>query len=504
MPGEPEFPGRRPLRRGVLLAFVPLACALVAASVAQWNYARAVHADIERLFEELREVAVVRALIDELRGVEQWISVPLPTSAEAEAFVRRDVEQHLAAALATVRRFQPDLDPSRPGHDHEEARLVAQLRDQLQSMIAAAGERRALAGLREPLAACRHAAASLAAAIERESRDVGDHLDRGSDAMRQLLLLLGGAGLLTLGLLGWSLLRRVLQPVDDLRHAAIRLGSGDLAVDIPRHRDDELGDLAGAFRAMARQLRANRDELEARVVARTQEALRSARLAQLGTLAAGVAHEINNPLASIVAAADGLLRSARSDGGADPAQVEYLQILRKEALRAKDITTRLLRFAREDQGRRAPIRLADEIREVAAFLGHQLQQAGLRLELDLAAADAVIEGDAEEWRQALLNLLRNAMDASPSGGAIRLQLAYADGGLRLAVADEGPGIPAALRQRVFEPFFTTKPTGQGTGLGLAITHRIVEAHGGRIYVADAPVGARICIDLPLAAGSSRQ
>jgi signal transduction histidine kinase len=358
--------------------------------------------------------------------------------------------------------------------------------------------------LREPLAASRHAAASLAAAIERESRDVGDHLDRGSDAMRQLLLLLGGAGLLTLGMLGWSLLRRVLQPVDDLRHAAIRLGSGDLAVEIPRHRDDELGDLAGAFRAMARQLRANRDELEARVVARTQEALRSARLAQFGALAAGVAHEINNPLASIVAAADGLLRSARSDGGADPAQVEYLQILRKEALRAKDITTRLLRFAREDQGRRAPIRLADEIREVAAFLGHQLQQAGLRLELDLAAADAVIEGDAEEWRQALLNLLRNAMDASPSGGAIRLQLAYADGGLRLAVADEGPGIAAALRQRVFEPFFTTKPTGQGTGLGLAITHRIVEAHGGRIYVADAPVGARICIDLPLAAGSSRQ
>jgi signal transduction histidine kinase len=474
---------------------VPLACALVAASVAQWNYARAVHAELERLFEELREVAVVRALIDELRGVEQWINVPLPTSAEAQAFVRRDVEQHLAAALATVRRFQPDRDPSRPGHDHEEARLVAQLRDQLQSMIAAAGERRALAGLREPLAASRHAAASLAAAIERESRDVGDHLDRGSEAMRQLLLLLGGAGLLTLGLLGWSLLRRVLQPVDDLRHAAVRLGDGNLAVEIPRHRDDELGDLAGAFRAMARQLRANRDELEARVVARTQEALRSARLAQFGTLAAGVAHEINNPLASIVAAADGLLRSAAS---ADQAQVEYLHILRKEALRAKDITTRLLRFAREDQGRRAPIRLADEIREVAAFLGHQLQQAGLRLELDLAAADAVIDGDAEEWRQALLNLLRNAMDASPPGGAIRLQLACRDGVLRLVVADEGPGIPADLRQRVFEPFFTTKPTGQGTGLGLAITHRIVEAHGGRIYIDDAPVGARICIELPLA------
>ena len=446
----------------------------------------------------------MRALIDELRGVEQWISAPLPTTAEASAFVRRDVDQHLAAALATVRRFQPARDPSRPEHEGEEARLVGQLRADLEAMVGAPGEGRPIASLREPLAACRHAAASLAAAIERESRDIGDDLDRGSEAMRQSLLLLGGAGLLTLGLLGWSLLRRVLRPVEDLRHAAIRLGSGDLAAEVPRHRDDELGDLAGAFRAMARQLRANRDELEARVVARPQEALRSARLAQLGTLAAGVAHEINNPLASIVAAADGLLRSARNAPQTDPQQIEYLHILRKEALRAKDITTRLLRFARHDQARRAPIRLADEAREVAAFLAHQLQQAGLTLQLDLAAADAVVDGDAEEWRQALLNLLGNAMDASPPGGVVRLQLAHADGGLRLTVADDGPGIPAELRQRVFEPFFTTKPTGRGTGLGLAITHRIVESHGGRIYVGDAPGGARICIDLPLAAGSPGQ
>jgi two-component system NtrC family sensor kinase len=504
MPGEPDVPGRRPLRRGVLLAFVPLACALVAASVAQWNYARAVHGDIERLFEELREVAVVRALIDELRGVEQWVAAPPPTTEEAAAFVRRDVDQHLAAALATVKRFQPENDPSRPDHESQEGRLVELLRRELQAMADATGGRLALAGLREPLASCRHAAASLAAAIESESRDIGDDLDRGSDAMRQLLLLLGGAGLLTLGLLGWSLLRRVLQPVDDLRDAAVRLGGGDLAVEIPRHRDDELGDLAGAFRAMARQLRANRDELEARVVARTQEALRSARLAQLGTLAAGVAHEINNPLASIVAAADGLLRGVRNDPQADPQVVEYLHILRKEALRAKDITTRLLRFARHDPSRRAPIRLADEVREVAAFLAHQLQQAGLSLQVEVTAADAVIEGDAEEWRQALLNLLRNAMDASPSGGVIRLTLALADGGLRLVVADDGPGIPADLRQQVFEPFFTTKPTGQGTGLGLAITHRIVTSHGGRIHVADAPGGARIVIDLPLAAAPATQ
>lgn len=497
MPGEPAIPGRRPLRRAVLLAFVPLAVALVAASAAQWRYARDVHADIERLFEELREIAVVRALIDELRGIDQWVAAERSLSADAAGAARRDVDQHLVAAIATARRLQADGDPSRPAHRDDERRLLDQIRSELAAMAQALAGQADVAALRQPLATCRHAAASLAAAIERESRDVGDDLDRGSDAMRQQLLLLGLAGAVTLGLLGWHLLRRVLQPVEDLRQAARRLGEGDLRADIPRQHDDELGDLAGAFRAMARQLRSNRDELEARVAARTQEALRSARLAQLGTLAAGVAHEINNPLASIVAAADGLLRSLRDAPTADPGQVEYLQILRKEALRAKDITTRLLRLARDDAPRRETVRLAAEVREAAAFLAPQFAQAGLRLDVAIAAEDEFL-GDPEAWRQVLRNLLANAMDASPAGGTVRVGLQRRDGALRLDVHDDGPGIPAELRQQVFEPFFTTKPPGRGTGLGLALAHRIVESHGGRIWVADAPHGALLAVEVPLA------
>lgn len=500
MPGEPAIKGRRPLRRAVLLAFVPLAAALCAASFAQWTYARAVHEDIQRLFEELREVAVVRALLDEIRGIEQWIDAPALTDTAAEPVVRRDVGQHLASAIGTVRRLQPVVDPSREGHDHDEDRLVDGIRAELDRMDLLLREGATLDRLREPLQTCRHAAASLAATIESESRAVGDDLDHRSDLMRQLLLLLGFTGLATLGLLGWSVLHRVLRPVEELREAALRLGRGDALPDIRRHRDDEVGDLAGAFRAMAREIRTHQQDLEARVEARTQEALRSARLAQLGTLAAGVAHEINNPLASIVAAADGLLRDARRATAADPAQVEYLEILRKEAMRAKDITARLLRFARQDQPRREPVRLRDEAREVGALFAHQLAEAGvsLRLSPEDDRGSPLLLGDAGEWRQVLFNLLRNALDASPRGGEIRIDVERGDDCVRLAVEDDGPGIPADQRQRVFEPFVTTKAPGRGTGLGLAITHRIVEAHGGRIFIVDGARGARFVVEAPLA------
>lgn len=497
MPGEPAIKGRRPLRRAVLLAFVPLAAALCAASFTQWTYARAVHEDIQRLFEELREVAVVRALIDEVRGIEQWVDGPEPAAAAAAA-ARRDVGLHLDAAIATIRRLTPAEDPSRAAHEHAESRLVEGVRADLDRMATLLQSDAGLASLRPSLESCRHAAASLAATIERESREVGDDLDHRSDVMRQLLLLLGVTGLATLGLLGWSMLQRVLRPVDDLRDAAARLGRGELSTEIPRRRDDELGDLAGAFRAMARQIRAHQQDLEARVESRTQEALRSARLAQLGTLAAGVAHEINNPLASIVAAADGLLRDAKRTSAADPAHVEYLEILRKEALRAKDITARLLRFARQDQPRREPVRLADEAREVGALFAHQLAEAGVTLRIEAASAAATLLGDAGEWRQVLFNLLRNALDASPRGGAIRVAVESTEGSVRLVVEDEGPGIPADQRHRVFEPFVTSKAPGRGTGLGLAITHRIVESHGGRVYVDDSTRGARIVCEAPAA------
>jgi signal transduction histidine kinase len=316
--------------------------------------------------------------------------------------------------------------------------------------------------------------------------------------MNQFMLLLGLASVATVALLGWLLHRRVLLPVRELRAGALALGRGEeVRLRISHH--DELGDLAATFAAMATQLQESRADLERRVDERTREVLRTTQLAQLGTLAAGIAHEINNPLASIAACAEGLLREPDAPRQGDPRLREYLQIIRKEAMRTRDITMRLLRFAHAESNHRQVVSLATELREVAPLFEHQMADAGVKIVLETPAGGPNIVGDPSQWRQVLFNLLRNALDASPSGGRIVAACKATNGSVQLTVSDDGPGIPEAARERIFEPFFTTKEPGRGTGLGLAIVHRIVTAHGGTIAVDSAPGGgARFVVTVPAA------
>ena len=491
-------PPSRSLRRTVAWSFAPLVVVVLAAAVCQFVLARTVHRDVQRLFEELREVSLVRALVDELGGISQWVDTTPVATAASHPLVFTDVRRHHDAAAATLRRFVLPEDPSSLAHDDKEDALLHSVGDGLQALARGLDGDQPLSSLRATLAGVHHAAATLAATIENESREIGDQLDRRSDEMAQFLLLLGLVSVVTVGGLGWLLLRRVLRPVQELRRAAKRLGQGDLDTVIPHTRDDELGDLATTFRTMAGRLRDSRAELEARVEQRSREVLRSARLAQLGTLAAGIAHEINNPLASIVAGTEGLLRDLdRGRTQAGEGTREYLQILRKEAQRAQDITTRLLRFARHDSPRREPVHLAAEAREVAALFAHQLQDAGVQLQLHGDDAGPAILGDPAEWRQVLFNLLRNALDESPRGGSIRVDVTAVADDVQLQVADDGPGVPAELLDRIFEPFFSTKEPGKGTGLGLAIVHRIVEAHGGTVRVANGARGDCFTILVPI-------
>jgi len=488
---------RRPLRRAVLIAFAPLCLVLLVATTSQLMLARAVHEDLQRLFEELREVNLARALVDELRGVQQWVVTAPNATRSNQPLVIADVQRHHDAASSTIARFATVDDPSRREHDAGEDALLQRIDATLR---ASADKLAAEAPLQEMAPAvdqALHHAQVLIQAVEDETREIGDDLDHRTANMAQFLVLLGAVSVGTLGLLAWLLLQRVLRPVRELRAAAIRLGRGEIDAAVPVHHADELGDLALTFRAMAGKLLQSRAELEQRVDERSREVLRTAQLAQLGTLAAGIAHEINNPLASIVAGADGLLRELDRSGRSDEGMREYLQILRKEGLRARDITVRLLRFARQDKPRREPVRLPDEAREVAAMFGHQLADAGVTLRL-LGVDDApAILGDPAEWRQVLFNLLRNALDASPRGGVITVAFGRDHDDALLVVRDQGTGIPPELVDRIFEPFFTTKEPGRGTGLGLAIVHRIVTAHGGRIGVQNGEQGAEFTIHVPM-------
>lgn len=224
-----------------------------------------------------------------------------------------------------------------------------------------------------------------------------------------------------------------------------------------------------------------------RAVARTEK------LAAVGRLAAGVVHEINNPLATIAACAEAL-ESRVGEGvygaGADVEDLrEYLQLIRGEAFRCKQITNGLLDFSRARAAEHAPVNVSEVVESAARLLLHQKRGAAIRIEVELADELPLVSGDMGQLQQAVIILSENAIDAMPEGGTLTLHTALdeEDGAVVVEVRDTGQGIAPEIRERIFDPFFTTKEIGRGTGLGLAVCYGIVTEHGGRIAV-DSTVG----------------
>ncbi len=483
------------------LAFVPLCLVAGAGIDVVLADARNVHLDLQRLFEEQREVGLARTLLDDLQGMQQWVRAAPDATPASHALEHADLQQHHAAAVATFRRFGNAADPSQPEHDRAEHAVLQRIETALGSIADALAAGRRFQTMQSAVDLAQHGAAVLASTVDVEARRIGDSLDRRSERLVDFLLLLAGAGVATLCWLGILLHRRVLLPVRALIDRTTALARGEPPTRVPVPGDDELALLTRTFESMARQVHDARADLEARVEARSREVLRTARLAEIGALAAGIAHEINNPLASVATCAEGLLRDLRS-GAPDPDHLrDYLQIVHKEALRTRSITERLLRLAHHEVGRRQRLSLGAELRETAPLFEHQFATAGVSLRIEADGDGPGILGDPGDWRQVLLNLLRNALDASPRGGVVTVRT-HTDGDAAiLEVSDEGVGFDPAHADRLFEPFFTTKPPGKGTGLGLAIVHRIVAAHGAAITATNRrPRGATFRIRAPLAPG----
>ncbi|HEX2165551.1 MAG TPA: ATP-binding protein [Thermoanaerobaculia bacterium] len=219
------------------------------------------------------------------------------------------------------------------------------------------------------------------------------------------------------------------------------------------------------------------------------------RLAALGVMAAGVAHEVNTPLTGISSYAQMLLADTPED---DPRR-ELLRKVERQTFRASKIVNSLLDFARSRKGELAEVDLAAVVGECVDLLRERLVRRGVRVTWNPPAAGGIVVGDAGELQQVVTNLLLNAHDAMDGGGRLDLELVAEDGRVRLVVADTGVGIAPELLPRVFEPFVTTKLGHGGTGLGLAISHEIVRHHGGELQVESAPGdGARFTLTLPAA------
>ena len=226
--------------------------------------------------------------------------------------------------------------------------------------------------------------------------------------------------------------------------------------------------------------------------------MESDRLAAVGELVAGVAHEVNNPLSSISAFAQLLLR----DPSLAPGQRESIEVIRAETMRASQVVKDLLAFARRSEPQRAPLDLNGVVSRTVRMRQYQFSEASVRVETELGDDLPSVMGDARQLQQVCLNLLTNAVQAMAqgNGGVMRVTTRALEGRVLLEVTDSGPGIAAASRAHIFEPFFTTKKEGEGTGLGLSVSYGIVIAHGGTIEVADtSDSGTTFRVSLPGAA-----
>ena len=218
-----------------------------------------------------------------------------------------------------------------------------------------------------------------------------------------------------------------------------------------------------------------------------RQMLLTERLTTAGRLAAGVAHELNNPLATIAGCAEALRERAQDPAlrGLDAFKdfPGYLGLIEEEAFRCKEITGSLLQFVRDPGSRRAETDVNALVDKALELLSHQPRFAGSRLETDLDPALPAVVANEGQLRQLFLGLAGNALEAMDGGGVLSVRTRHrGDAEVEIAFTDQGPGIPEDILPRVFDPFFTTKPPGQGTGLGLAIAQSIVADHGGRIDV----------------------
>jgi signal transduction histidine kinase len=267
-----------------------------------------------------------------------------------------------------------------------------------------------------------------------------------------------------------------------LRSSTERFGHGERGHRIQLDNLDELGDLAAAFNAMADRLGETQDVLEERVRERTREFIRAARLADLGILASGIAHEINTPLASITSSAEGLQRKTRT--GDVPASVvnEYVTVIRDEAYRAREISTRMLSLVHQQSSELTWVELRLVVEQVESALRFRAESRGVQLAVHCSHPLETVNVNPGELVQVLVNLLANAIDASSRGDLVTLSVSLKDGNLHAEIQDQGSGILNEDRERIFEPFFTTKRPGSGTGLGLALVATLTKSHNGRVIV----------------------
>ena len=289
---------------------------------------------------------------------------------------------------------------------------------------------------------------------------------------------------------------RIVRPILRLVSATQSIAEGELTNRVDEHAPDEIGDLAVAFNIMAARLEQSRTELnetEAQLV-------QSAKLASLGTLSAGVAHELNQPVAII----RGISQQLQDEPGLSEDMMDDLKLIEGQTSRMTKIIQHLRNFCRIGSADMGSVDVHDVVHNCFMFVGAQLQAHDVAVSLELGGETPMVMGDANELEQVFLNLITNARDAMAGRPDAKITIrTWLDAEQAvIEFADNGSGIPETVLSHIFDPFFTTKEPGKGTGLGLSISHNIIKKHNGQIHASNAilegaVVGAVFTISLPL-------
>jgi signal transduction histidine kinase len=311
---------------------------------------------------------------------------------------------------------------------------------------------------------------------------------------RQLLddlVFVGLVLVLVAAIFGVVVSRRITRPLERLSNAVRKIAKGDFDVNVAIRSSDEIGELSTSFNNMAGELKERESSLK-----KAQHALvQSEKMAAVGTLSAGLAHEVKNPLSAVL----GYAQLSKRKLGQPDALLKHLDTIETETRRCNEIIGNLMQFSRQEKGEHGPVSVNDVVEKSIAIVDHQLSLGNVSIESELADHIPEISGNANQLQQVLMNLMINAQQAmGEEGGTVTVATLVEANSILITVSDTGPGIEADVAEKIFEPFYTTKPAGQGTGLGLSVTYGIIQDHGGNISVSRAEnSGAKFIITLPL-------
>lgn len=458
-----------------VLALFAVALAVVLVAIAQMGEAEREVATLEHAKDAGHRVAALvrEQYIHQAHTVIEWNRSHLGHYGEVAART-----QAATADLETLAKTPEELELAR-----EVSSLVAKNHDDFMTVTLPAIDRDEHDHVAELHAATEDVVGRVVKLVQRlnesfehRSDTARKRADMLRGRVRSTTLACFGAATILAAAAAVAVTRRLGVRLAALRRGVEGLGSGDLSRRIRLEGHDELSDLASRFDAMA-----------ARLEEHQRDKLQEQKLASIGRLCAGVAHEINGPLGIILGYAKVIRRQGLDE--------EALSAIETEAKHCQRIVEALLETSRHERPASDPVDVGMLAEDGVERLRAMDRLGTRRVEIEASGSSGVI-GDEAKLRQVVLNLLTNAVEATPDGGRIQLAVEQRSGHVVLAVADEGPGLSSEAREHLFEPFFSTKE--HGTGLGLAISRAIVEAHGGEIRFRTARAGGA-CVEIWLRA-----